>query len=514
MALRRVWWLGSVLFALLPARADVKLNPLFAEHMVLQAGRPVAVWGTADPGETVTVSLLRNNLSTAAEADGRWRVLLPAMRPGGPHVMTVQGKNTLTVADVLIGEVWVCSGQSNMQWSVNASADPDATKAASADPLLRLMTVRRQALDEVPEEVTLDQPWSVCGPDTVGNFSAVGYFFGQHLRKFRNVPVGLISSNYGGTPAEAWTSWSTLASTRGLEAVTTRYVDALKLWPENWAKWQEALAKWRTEADAARAAGRQVPGQPGVPYGPTHVHRPGGLQRAMIAPLQKYAIAGAIWYQGESNAGRAFEYRTLMPAMIRDWRAGWKQGDFPFLLVQLAPFMAISPEPQESAWAELREAQLLTTTALPNVGMAVITDVGEENDIHPKRKQPVGERLALAARAIAYGERIEHKGPRFSYQQIERGRIRLNFTNCPGGLVARGDSLTGFAVCGADRKFYNANARIDGDDEVVVWSDQVPRPVAARFGWANYPVVNLWHKAGLPASPFRTDDFPGTTWPK
>jgi sialate O-acetylesterase len=274
-----------------------------------------------------------------------------------------------------------------------------------------------------------------------------------------------------------------------------------------------AMTQYRDAAERARAEGKQPPAAPRPPRDRNNPQRPMGLYNGMIAPLIPYAIRGATWYQGESNAGQAWQYRTLFPAMIRNWREDWGQGDFPFLFVQLAPFMAKVSEPGESSWAELREAQLYTTRALPNTGMAVITDVGEENDIHPRKKEPVGARLALAARALAYGEKLPYRGPEFAGLKVEGNQAVLRFRNADGGLVARDGSLTGFAVAGEDRKWHNATAEIQGD-RIVVRSPAVSRPAAVRYGWANFPLGNLWNGAGLPASPFRTDDWPVTTQPK
>lgn len=513
MHVRRLVPLGLLLAALVSARAEVRLNPLFSDHLVLQQGREVPVFGTAAPGEQVAVIVGPRRGSAVADAAGRWMVRLGSLPAGGPLVMTVAGSNTLTVNDVLVGEVWVCGGQSNMQWTLGNAHEAERYINGSADDGLRLLTVRRQATDEPLEEAVLDQPWAVCGPESVRNFSAVGYHFGAHLREKLGVPVGLISSNYGGTPAEAWTRQRTIWGEPRLRGAWQRWMELLTVWPETMDRYREALSKWETDAAAARQAGTQVPQRPGLPYGPTHVQRPGGLHNAMIAPLQPYAVAGAIWYQGESNAGRAYEYRTLFPAMIEDWRDGWGQGDFPFLFVQLAPFMAINPEPMTSAWAELREAQLLTTTAIDNTAMAVIIDVGEENDIHPRRKQPVGERLGIAARALAYGERILYRGPTYHHADREGSRMRVHFTSCGNGMEVRGESITGFTIAGADQVWHNAVARLAGGDEVLVESPAVPAPMAVRYGWANYPVVNLWNSAGLPASPFRSDDWPGVTGP-
>lgn len=457
------------------ALAEVKPHALFSDNSVLQQGVQVPVWGTAADDEKVTVKFQGQTVAAVAKG-GQWKVELQPLKAGGPFEMTIKGSNSITLKNVLVGEVWIASGQSNMQWAVSQSEDPQQVAAASANPKIRLFTVERRALPEPQSDVPVKPGeglgvWQECSPDTVPNFSAVAYHFGRELQKALDVPVGLISTNYGGTPAEAWTSRKTLETTDGLK-----------------------------EAFAAQPATNQP-------------NSPAGLYNAMIHPLLPCAIKGAIWYQGESNAGRAYEYRTLFTSMIEDWRANFGQPDFTFLCVQLAPFTAIVKDPGESDWAELREAQLLATQKLKNVGMAVITDLGDENDIHPKPKGPVGSRLALAARGIAYGESIEYSGPVYSKLEVKQEKITLSFDHLGGGLVAKDGALKGFTIAGQDRKFHNAYAEIEGD-QVVVFCPEVPEPVAVRYGWANYPVVNLWNKAGLPATPFRTDDFPGVTQPK
>ncbi len=490
-------------------RGDVKPVALFTDHAVLQQQAEIPVWGTADPGEEVVVTLGDQKVSTVAGDNGKWMVKLAPMPAGGPHELVIAGKNRIVLGDVMIGEVWICSGQSNMQFPVAASANSEQAIASSANPMIRLFSVPRQAKPEPQADV--QGSWAVCGPETVPHFSAVGYFFGQDLQQHLKVAVGLIDTSYGGTPAEAWTNREKLASIPELQPILDRHQQALEQYPENLRKYEAALQAYREQARAARERGEQFTRRPpGPPMGPENPHSPAGLYNAMIAPLVPYAMRGAIWYQGESNAGRAYQYRALFPAMIESWREAWNQGEFPFLFVQLAPFMKIEAEPAESAWAELREAQLLTMLHCPRTAMAVITDVGEEDDIHPKKKQPVGERLAIAARALAYGEDVEYSGPIYDRMEVRDGKAILHFTHLDGGLECRGDKLTGFTICGEDRKFVHAEAEIAGDT-VVVSSPAVPKPVAVRFGWANYPVVNLWNKVGLPASPFRTDDFPGVT---
>ena len=463
--------LASCAVGLTSTQAAVKPHALFSNGAVLQHGIKAPVWGTAADGEKVTVTF-QGQEKTATAADGKWRVDLEPLKPGGPFDMVIQGTNKVEVKNLLVGDVWICSGQSNMQWSVDVSADAEKVKAESANPMIRLFNVTRRATPEPQTELLVqadEGKWLECGPTTVGPFSAVGYHFGRAVQKELNVPIGLIGSNYGGTPAEAWTSRASL--------------DA------------EPLLKARYNQPATD--------QP---------HSPSGLYNAMIHPLLPYGIKGAVWYQGESNASEAWLYRTLFPNMIKDWRMQFGH-EIGFYHVQLAPFQAIVSEPQDSAWAELREAQLLTALNVPQTGMAVITDVGDEKDIHPIWKEPVGKRLALAALAITHGKEIEYSGPQYDKLTVKDGKATLSFTHLGDGLVAKDGPLTGFTIAGADQKFHNATAEIVGDT-VVVSSPAVTEPAAVRFGWADFPVVNFWNKAGLPASPFRTDDFPMITKPK
>ena len=496
--------------------ADVKPHVLFTDGAVLQRGVPVPVWGTADDGEKVTVKFQGQEVGTTAK-DGKWLVKLAELKAGGPYTLKIEGKNKVEVVDVLVGEVWICSGQSNMEWTLAKAAEFEAAKAKADDPMLRLYTVPKFVSDEPMETMNRKESpgqraWLSSDPESAAKFSAVGYFFGRDLRKALNVPVGLIHTSWGGTAAEAWTSRKALESDPSLKGLLDDYARALDRYPAAMEKYKADVVEYRKRVEEAKAEGKAAPTAPRKPQGPTDPHVT-GLYNAMIAPLVPYAVRGATWYQGEANAGRAFQYRTLLPAMIKDWRASFGNDDLTFLIVQLAPYRKIVQEPAESDWAELREAQLLTTHALPKVGMAVITDVGEENDIHPKKKEPVGARLALAARAIAYGEDIVGSGPEYIRNSVKGNKVTLRFKNVGKGLVAKDGPLRGFAVAGEDRKFVNAEAEIVGD-AVVVHSDKVPNPVAVRFGWANYPVVNLWNKDGLPATPFRSDDFPMITAPK
>lgn len=487
---------GFLVFLALPSSADVKLNSLCSDNAVLQQGMPVPIWGTGAEGEKVTVQFEGQKVSAVAK-DGRWVVRLKPLKAGGPFTMTIEGANAVTLTNILVGEVWLCSGQSNMEFPLSRAANAEEAIASSADSQLRLFTVPRASADIPKTEIS--GSWKESGPHTADNFSAVAWFFGRDLRKARGVPVGLIHSSVGGTPAEAWTERAALEADPELNLILTHYADTLKQFDPEKAKaaHEQALEKHREAVARAQTEGRTPPRAPRPPQDPAHsLNRPSGLYNAMIAPLEPYAIAGVIWYQGESNSGRAAEYRKLFPAMIRNWRQAWDEGNFPFLFVQIAPQKDMTPE--------IREAQLLSWQAVPRTAMAVITDVGDENDIHPTKKEPVGSRLALAARAIAYGEKIEYSGPLYHAMKINGDRAVLSFAHTGSGLSAPGGDLKGFTISGDDGNFVPATAQIDGD-KVIVWNQSVAHPKAVRYGWARSPDVNLFNKEGLPASPFRTD---------
>jgi sialate O-acetylesterase len=495
------------------APADVRLPAVISDNMVLQAGGRVSLWGWADPNEEINVAVSWRKVDWTIQADnaGKWSFQMTAPDVGGPYEITFKGKNTVTVKNILAGEVWLCSGQSNMQMAVEQAANAKEEIAAADYPQIRLFTVTRKVAEKPQADCT--GKWVVCSPETVGNFSAVGYFFGRDLYKELKQPIGLIHSSWGGTAAEAWTSPVALQENPNLEPILKRYKEALAVYPQAKAKYDEAMAQWPQAAKQAKAAGKQAPPRPGLPMGPENPNSPCGLYNAMIAPLVPYTIRGTIWYQGESNAGRAYQYRDLFPTMIKSWWNAWgQQGqeDFAFLFVQLANFMAVKDEPGDSTWAELREAQLLTLE-LPNTGMAVIVDIGDAKDIHPKDKQDVGKRLALWALANSYGRKVVYSGPLYKYMEKRDNKIVLSFGHVGGGLVAKGgEPLKGFAIAGADRKFVWADAKIEGD-QIVVSSEKVADPVAVRYAWADNPMCNLYNKADLPASPFRTDAWPGVT---
>jgi sialate O-acetylesterase len=646
------------------ARAAVRVPSLVGDHMVLQQGRRARVWGTAEPGERVTVRLAGLTARATADARGRWQVFLGPLKAGGPHTLTVSASNTLRFVDVLVGEVWVCSGQSNMEWPLSQTTHGPEDAARADRPEIRLFTVEKRTSAEPLEDVR--GRWVVATPEQAAQFSAVGYYFGRELHGRLRVPVGLIHTSWGGTPAEAWTSRAALASHPALRPILERYEKELANLPELRREHARKLAEWERRyvtpdpgnkgealgfAEPARDAegwrrmrlpqlwesaglkldgviwfrrgvevppawaGRdlslslgpvddfdttyfngarvgatggegaeayrfprryRIPGPlvrpgrnvvavrvydrvggggfggsagsmslapegepeggaavgldgewdykaeaavepkqldfsdyPGPAPGPDNQNSPTVLYNAMLAPLTPYAVRGAVWYQGESNAGRAYQYRTLFPAMIRDWRRAWGGGDFPFYFVQLANYMKRHPEPAESEWAELREAQALTLRE-PRTGMAVAIDIGEADDIHPRNKRDVGLRLARWALAETYRRRVEPSGPLYASHAVEGGRVRLRFRHAAGLKTSDGRAPAGFAVAGADRRFVWAEARVEGET-VVVWSKGVPSPAAVRYAWADNPAANLANGDGLPASPFRTDDWPGLT---
>jgi sialate O-acetylesterase len=469
------------------ARAAITPYPLFTDNVVLQQGVPIPVWGKAEAGEEVSVALRKGDVEevakTKADDKGRWSVKLPKAAAGTGYKLEFEGKNRVTLSNVAVGEVWIASGQSNMEWSINSSYNPLQFKAAAENPNLRLFTVAKRTstkpLDD-QDDLKHFSKWEASHPGNIGGFSAVAYHFGVNLQQSLKVPVGMIHTSWGGTPAEAWTSREALAA----EPSLAYYVK-----------------------NAASASKGKGPVRPGTPS---------SLYNAMIHPLLPFAFQGAIWYQGEANAPRAYEYRTLFPTMIQDWRTRWGR-DFPFLCVQLAPFA--DNDANGVRYAELRDAQLLATRKLKNVGIAVITDVGNLLDIHPKDKLTVGNRLALAARGTVYGQKIVYSGPIYRAMKVDGEAIVLSFDHLGGGLAGRYLTLNGFEICGEDREFYPAKAEVKGAT-ISVSSARVKKPIAARYGWKNYPVVNLFNRSqdgktiALPASPFRTDDFPLTTEPK
>jgi len=539
--------LAAALAFAVPAAADVKPHALFGDHMVFQRNAPLPVWGTADPGEEVYIHLSVGTVdgkreegqSVKADKDGKWMARLAAFPAGTDGVLTIRGAerkaapkekkapNTFTFKDVAVGEVWVASGQSNMEWSLAATKQRGNGAEAinsSANPSLRVFTVPKYARPH-PEAGFNPKPpndkfsrWLPSAPENAPMFSAAAYYFGRDLQKALNVPVGIIHTSWGGTPAQAWTSREALEAESELKYYAEQLDSRMKGWDPNKAReqYEAAVAKWKKADEEAKQQGKKSPQRPNPPQEPgTSPWDSTTLYNGMIAPLLPFAIKGAIWYQGESNAGQPIEYRTLYADMIADWRKRWGH-DFPFYCVQLAPFNSGNPDGEN--WPYLREAQAIASARVKNAGVAVITDAGHPTDIHPQRKEPVGGRLALLALANVYGKKVESSGPAYKAMKVDGNRAVLTFDHVGGGLTAAefrmedgtaaaGSHLVGFTVAGEDKVFRPATATIEGDT-VVVTSDQVSKPAAVRYGWKNFPVCNLSNKAGLPASPFRTDDWP------
>jgi sialate O-acetylesterase len=622
------------------ALCDVKLPRLVSDGMVLQRGDSTKIWGWADPNEQIKIDFNGKTYNTTADTDGNWSVLLSELIAGGPYTMEINAENHKTLKNIMVGDVWVCSGQSNMELPMERLKYkyPDVI-ANCENPAIRQFLVPDKYNFKKPQKDVISGSWVSANPKTVLNFTAVGYFFAKDLFERYHVPIGLINSSLGGSPAQAWLSADALKAFPHYRKIAEKYKDdayikkvidndntASNKWYGTLWKNDQGLAKDRkswyaadfddsnwplmnvpgfctdakpgsvwfrkdfdvpesmtgkpaklwlgriVDGDETYANGKFVgkityewppriydvpsdllkPGKnviavritvnsnrcgffPEKPYkitadnqtvdlkGPwkfktgavmteplpskTFIEwQPAGLYNAMIAPLLNYRIKGVIWYQGESNTGNGFEYQKLLPALIADWRKNWNQGDFPFLYVQLANFMEAKDQPSESGWAQLREAQL-KTLSVPNTAMAVIIDIGEWNDIHPKNKEDVGKRLALAARNLAYGEKdLVYSGPIYQSMKIDGNKIVLSFSNVGSGLVAKGGPPKEFAIAGPDKKFVWANAQIDGD-KIIVSSDKVTDPVAVRYAWAENPEgANLYNKEGLPASPFRTDN--------
>jgi len=466
---------------ILNSYADVRLPALVGSNMVLQRNKPLNIWGWADKGEKVTVTFRNATFYAITAANGQWKVKIPAQIAGGPYTMTISGHNTIKLDNILVGDVWVASGQSNMEMPVKGWGkvlNYEQEIAAANYPQIRFFQAKHVTSTAPKDDIAAwEGNWQVCSPQSVPEFSSVGYFFAREIYGHEHIPVGVIHSSWGGTVAEAWTSG-------------------------------ESLKTMPAFADTVKAYEQLTP-----PQSPSNPNKPTLLYNAMIHPLLPYAIRGAIWYQGEANVGRAYQYRELFPLMIKDWRKQWKIGDFPFFFVQLANFTEKKEQPVESDWAELREAQL-KTLSVPNTGMASAIDIGDDKDIHPKNKQEVARRLSLIARAKVYGEKIPYSGPIYQLKTIAGNKVYIAFNHKDDGLVVKGGSkLKGFEIAGADKKFHWAEASIVGD-RVMVTSPEVEKPVAVRYNWSNNPSGNLYNGAGLPASPFRTDDFHGVTYGK
>lgn len=488
------------------AHADVVPAPLFTNNAVLQRDKPIPVWGSADPGEKVSVTFGAHTVSTTAAGDGKWRVDLPPF-PANANAseLVIKGDNTITLSNVVVGEVWLASGQSNMEWTVNNTYDKAVDIPASARfPLIRHIKIKHTRNTAPADTVAIEkETWLAASPATTGGFSAVGYYFAKDIHELTGVPVGIIGSNWGGTPVEAWISPSALAANPAFSIVKERWAGYVASHEKALEKHAADLAAWTAERDAAKAANtpftKTAPKKPGAPA--ESPHEPSVLNNAMINPLAPYALRGAIWYQGEANAGRAGEYHALFSAMITGWRTQFGQGDFPFYWVQLANFA----NPNGTAWAFLREAQT-RTLALPNTGQAVIIDIGDVRDIHPRNKNDVGRRLARLALKRDYGINVADSGPVMEKAERAGAGFRITFSNTDGGLIAPLNELSGFELAGEDRAFKPAQAKIE-NNTVLVTSADVAEPVAVRYAWRDAPVAGLFNREGLPAVPFRSDSW-------
>ena len=522
LAVATLLWAGATF-------AEVRLPKVFSDGMVLQRDMAVPVWGWAAAGEKVKVSFGGQEKSATADAGGKWMVRLDVMPASAlPREMIVAGQNTVTLKDVLVGEVWLCGGQSNMEMTVRGCFNFEAERTAATNSSIREIkvghSVTATALDDLDAS---SGKWTACSPETVGRFTAVGYFFAREIAKELDVPVGLIDDNWGGTRIEPWTpaqGFKLEASEpeiRDIGRTVDSWNPTTEIGQAAYLQYLAKLKEWMPKAEAAVTANQLPPPAPKSP-GPDLINTtPTLLYNAMIAPVIPYAIRGALWYQGESNGDEGATYLHKMKALIGGWRQLWGEGDFPFYDVQLAPYLRSDPDKPAGGdgWARLREAQL-QALAIPNTGMSVTTDLSDaEDNIHPKDKQDVGKRLALWALAKTYGKDIWYSGPIYKGEIITGHKVRISFAHAGGGLMVgeknglepvkevKGGKLKWFAVAGQDKVWHWADAVIDGQS-VVVSSDKVPAPVAVRYAFAMNPAgANLYNKAGLPASPFRTDDW-------
>ena len=484
-------------------RAELKLPAIIGDHMVLQQKQANPIWGWDKPGTQVTVAFAGQTHAATAGADGKWTVKLqPVPANATPQTLTITGSSKREVTDVLVGEVWMCSGQSNMGFKLNRDWNGDLEAAASKLPNLRLIQVPQVGTQELKTDFKGE--WRASTPETAATFSAVGLLFGRAIHEIVGVPVGLIDNAWGGSSAEAWIRRETLDRDPRFKrlAEATAKQEADQQSPEGRAKAEADAQKAKKAKKAAPA--NWLAGQ----------HRPGNIFGGVVHPTLGYGLKGVIWYQGENNAPRAYEYAELFPFLIEQWRKEWGQGDFPFYWVQLADYKAEKPAPGDSDWAELRESQT-KTLRLPNTGQAVIIDLGEGRDIHPRNKHDVAARLVRWALVKDYGLKFPYRSPEFKRLAIAGNKATVTF-DCFGSTLRAFDTAEprGFAVCGADKVWHWATGRVIAPDKVEVWSDQVSAPIAVRYAWADNPVCNLFSNDGLPATPFRTDDFPMITKPK
>jgi sialate O-acetylesterase len=511
--------LGSsfILFLLLAlsARAEVKLPPIIGDHMVLQQKQTNPIWGWDTPGTKVTVTFGGQTKSAEAGADGKWTVKLdPVPANAQPQTIAIVGTNKKEIQDVLVGEVWMCSGQSNMGFTLNRDWNGDLEAAASKISTLRLIKVPQVGTQELKTD--FNGSWKPSDEQSSSTFTAVGFMFGRYLHHILGVPVGLIDNAWGGSAAEAWIRRDTIEKDPRFKLLmeSTHQREAAVQTEKAKADYEAANEKWKQDVEKAKAAGKTPPRAPQSPEAWLAGNaRPGNIFGGVVHPTLGYGIKGVIWYQGETNASRAYEYAQLFPFLIEQWRKEWQQGDFPFYWVQLADYMAEKPEPGDSSWAELRESQT-KTMKLPNTGQAVIIDLGEGRDIHPRNKHDVAARLVRWALVKDYGLKFPYRSPEYQSMEIHGDKAVLTFDTFGSGLYTFDvDEARGFAVCGEDKTWHWAKGKVTSPNTVEVSCGQVPKPTAARYAWADNPVCNLYSKDGLPVTPFRTDDFPMITKP-
>jgi sialate O-acetylesterase len=483
------------------AKGEVRLPKILSNHAVLQRDQPLHVWGWSDPGESISASFHGATRATTGDRLGHWSLYLPPQSAGGPFSLTITGRNKIVLDDVLIGDVWFASGQSNMEMPLNGFPGSAVVKNAAEEirnanqPEMRLLFIPHHATPYPLSDFEGDANWTVCSPETAAKFSAVAYFFGRDITSREHVPVGLIDSTWGGTPAEAWVSLDTLSADPSLMPVFATWAKMA----DQQADFPALLRAEKAEDEAARQSHAELPKHSWHPAPASW--DPSWLFNAMIAPAVNFGIKGVIWYQGESNSklDRAYMYQKVFSALIADWRRHWRQGEFPFLFTQISSFKSNETED----WPTVREAQR-GTLSVANTGMAVTIDVGDPDNVHPSDKQTVGARLALAAWALAYHENIEYSGPLYRQTSTEEDAIRVWFHHTAGGLMAKGDTLQGFQIAGDDHQFVPATARIDGLS-IVLASPTIKMPKYVRYGWRNAPTANLFNSAGLPASPFTSE---------
>ena len=482
----------------------LNLPRIFSDNMVLQRDIPVKIWGSANPGQDVQVKFAGQEKSASAGPDGKWSVTLaPLAASAEPAKLTVTADGqSISMTNVLVGEVWICSGQSNMEWTLAGTHNAKETIAAANFPQIRQFKV--QLTTNPKPQRDLKGEWTVCSPATAANFTAVGFHFGKQLQQKLNVPIGLINTSWGGTRIEPWTDPAGFALSPKLENISALIANADDTHRKNQATKLDQYDAWIKQSREALEKKAELPAFPGaMPDHPlSRPDRPTAIYNAMVAPLVGYGFRGALWYQGESNNGEGMLYLEKMKALIGSWRQLWNQGDFPFLFVQLAPYRYNNPKALPGIWEAQRAA-----LSIPNTGMAVITDVGNVSDIHPRNKEEVGRRLSLWALTKTYGvPGIEFSGPDFQSCRVEGNKAVLTFSYADGLKSLDGKPLTWFTIAGDDKKFVDARAEIVGQTVVVI-SDSVPNPVAVRFGWDETAEPNLGNGAGLPASPFRTDQW-------